>query len=556
MEMCRNWEGVYQVDAFNIISCTMCYFYLFQNSKELKKPQFVNNNLVAYNGTVFPDHTFLYPNINNKTIVNLICRTLDEYDCHRWTSCCINAQKCCSRQLSTGNYTGSGRYCPRTWDGFGCFDDTLAGDETVIKCPEYIEHGNPYADAVKNCNNNGTWFRDKITGKEWTDYLGCVQINEYKVLFQVGLICNIISIVLLVPACVVFLYYRQLRVQQRIKLHICLFVSFVFTSVVMILWDVLVFNDRLTNAAALTVMYQDPPGCRVLYILTRYALSTAYVWMFLEGFHLHRLIVKAFKVPKSIIHYHFIGWGFPVIPIYVILISGFPVIPIIAYTVIRITRNDKNCWVNNAGDYEWIVYLPNLFCIAFNVFFLMNILRILMTQLQSHPNEPSNYRRALKATFILVPLFGLQLFFIIYRPPSTWSGSFMYEVISKIVNNLQSTVVALILYFSYISEYSGSFNIVFFLYFRSTVVALILYFSYISEYSGSFNIVFFLYFRGTVVALILYFSYISGYSGCGGSFNILFHERRMIFVLYCMYNSDNACVELAPVNKSTSFKLD
>jgi len=31
--------------------------------------------------------------------------------------------------------------------------------------------------------------------------------------------------------------------------------------------------------------------------------------MFLEGFHLHRLIVKAFETPKTILGYYFVGWG-------------------------------------------------------------------------------------------------------------------------------------------------------------------------------------------------------------------------------------------------------
>ena len=41
--------------------------------------------------------------------------------------------------------------------------------------------------------------------------------------------------------------FRQLRSQQRIQLHICLFLSFVFTCVLKIMWDLLVYNDRIHN---------------------------------------------------------------------------------------------------------------------------------------------------------------------------------------------------------------------------------------------------------------------------------------------------------------------
>ncbi|CAG5136877.1 unnamed protein product, partial [Candidula unifasciata] len=105
------------------------------------------------------------------------------------------------------------------------------------------------------------------------------------------------------------------------------------------------------------------------------------------------------------------------------------------------------CWVSNANNLEWIMYGPILVCILINVAFLTNVLRILLTQLQSHPNEPSNYRRALKATFILVPLFGLQVFLIVYQPPGNVVNFFAYEVVARIISNSQGTAVATIFCF-------------------------------------------------------------------------------------------------------------
>lgn len=46
-------------------------------------------------------------------------------------------------------------------------------------------------------------------------------------------------------------------------------------------------------------------------------------------------------------------------------------------------------------------------------------------------------RRAVKATFVLLPLFGVQLFVTIYRVPTEAPGGLEYERFSIVVNNLQ-----------------------------------------------------------------------------------------------------------------------
>lgn len=68
------------------------------------------------------------------------------------------------------------------------------------------------------------------------------------------------------------------------------------------------------------------------------------------------------------------------------------------------------------GWVEWITYLPGLLCIAGNVFFFLNIFFILLTKLRApHANEPTNFRKAVRACSVLVPLFGLQWLVTFYR---------------------------------------------------------------------------------------------------------------------------------------------
>ncbi|KAL8562736.1 hypothetical protein ACOMHN_022612 [Nucella lapillus] len=182
--------------------------------------------------------------------------------------------------------------------------------------------------AYKQCTENGTWWQTTENKQEWTDYTACVQMESFRTLYYVGVTCNVVSLLLLVPACVIFLSYHKLREQQRIKLHVHLFVSFIVTSVVLLLWENLVYSDRLHKPAQHTLMYKDTVGCKILYVLTRYAWTCNFCWMFLEGFHLHRLIVKAFEVPKSIRAYYVIGWG-----------GSW--VPVIVYVIIRALRKDN-----------------------------------------------------------------------------------------------------------------------------------------------------------------------------------------------------------------------
>ncbi|XP_041366713.1 calcitonin gene-related peptide type 1 receptor-like [Gigantopelta aegis] len=435
MEMlCRDRYGSFPLSVFKVWSCTMCYSYLFRDSMELRadmpKPQ-----LVAINGSRYPPGTVFYPDIQNTTIARAVCNSLDDFNCGRWTSCCRRAVECCEEQNHDPPPSfEEDEYCPRTWDGFGCFKDTRRSGVAVINCPTYIEHSNPAADATKICTENATWFRDPASKQEWTDYTNCVLMQNFMTLYKVGVACNAISLILLLPSCVIFMAFRQLRVQHRIQLHTCLFASFIFTNGVMICWDSLVYKDRLEKPLEESVMHINTVGCRILYTASRYAWTCNFVWMFLEAFHLYRLIVHAFKVPKSLKLYFIGGW-----------VS--PLIPVVSYAIIRGVRKDGSCWVHHAGGFEWLIYTPNLLCIMANFFFLGSILWILLTQLQSHPNEPSSYRRALKATFILVPLFGIQLVLVIYRPPQDWTGSFGYEILVKVVSNTQGAIVALIFCF-------------------------------------------------------------------------------------------------------------
>lgn len=124
---------------FNLLTCSMCYQYLFPKNKELRSKGLF---LEATSESRYKEGTQILANISNSTFVRNVCKTLEaEGDCARWTDCCNSAIKCCKDQLAAPFLYNGTSHCPRIWDGYGCFGDTLPGVREYIQCPSYIEHG-------------------------------------------------------------------------------------------------------------------------------------------------------------------------------------------------------------------------------------------------------------------------------------------------------------------------------------------------------------------------------------------------------------------------------
>ncbi|KAL8585814.1 hypothetical protein ACOMHN_065164 [Nucella lapillus] len=302
------------------------------------------------------------------------------------------------------------------WKDFGCFN------KQEIKSTG-LGH--------KTCEANGTWYVNPQSGLEWTDYTRCVTIQPYWVVFWVAVVCDGISLLLLLPASFTFLFFRSLRNQPRIRLHTCLFVTSVIFHTTMLLRELVVVPDRLTTAQNdRTVLNRNSVWCRLLHVLTRYGWSTLNAWMLLESVYLYSLMARAFAASKSLLPYYLTGY------------AG-PWIFFIPYVIIRTSMDHFNtkCWAYNAGHYEWIISIPILLCLVGSMAFLGKTLHVMMTQLQSHPNEPSNFRRGVKALLMLVPLFGLQSLLVMIRPSAY---SLAYEVVSTIVIGTQGAIIAIV----------------------------------------------------------------------------------------------------------------
>ncbi|GFS55228.1 g_PROTEIN_RECEP_F2_4 domain-containing protein [Nephila pilipes] len=102
---------------------------------------------------------------------------------------------------------------------------------------------------------------------------------------------------------------KQLQV-HRISMHKNLFMSLFLNGLVVILFKSIVIVDELKRSATYqTIMDKNGDGCKILFILTKYFRMTNYMWMFCEGFYLHKLIAAAFAEQKNLLMFYLIGWG-------------------------------------------------------------------------------------------------------------------------------------------------------------------------------------------------------------------------------------------------------
>ncbi|PSN36503.1 hypothetical protein C0J52_05045 [Blattella germanica] len=213
----------------------------------------------------------------------------------------------------------------------------------------------------KYCGAEGIWFGHPTNlTVQWTDYSTCSLHGVMEHRLYIGVITHIISTVLLLPALVIFSVYRRQLHGQRILLHKNLFASLLFNAVFEICFKTgilltanehdqdSVLKQNVAIDACVVVPLQNAVHCRLLLMLIKYFRLTNYIWMFCEGFYLHRMIAAAFPEEWNPRLFYVIGWG-------------FPLLPALVYAVLRVSYFDENCWILPADTIEWVLNAPSLF---------------------------------------------------------------------------------------------------------------------------------------------------------------------------------------------------
>ncbi|XP_014898439.1 calcitonin gene-related peptide type 1 receptor-like, partial [Poecilia latipinna] len=176
-------------------------------------------------------------------------------------------------------------------------------------------------------------------------------------------------------------------------------------------------------------------SCKVLHFFHMYMLGCNYFWMLCEGIYLHTLIVVAVFAEEQHLHwYYLLGWGFPLVPVSI-------------HAVARKKYFDDNCWMSVETHLLYAVHGPIVAALLVNLFFLLNIIRVLVTKLRdTHRAESNMYMKAVRATLILVPLLGIQFVIFPWRPENRLAGE-VYEYVMHILMHYQGLLVATIFCF-------------------------------------------------------------------------------------------------------------
>lgn len=330
-------------------------------------------------------------------------------------------------------WTEEGAHCNRTWDGWLCWEDTPPSTVVVQMCPEYFVDFDPEEKVTKVCNPDGQWFRHPDSDRVWSNYTQCSAHTKHKLkftfsLYYLAIVGHGLSIVSLIICLIIFSYFKSLSC-QRISLHKNMFLSFILNSIVTIIWL------SLTAANNQAIHTSNPVGCKLLVVLTQYTSTSTYFWMLCEGIYLHTLIIVAvFVGEQQLFWYYVLGWG-------------FPAIPALTYALARgLYYNDK-CWISANTNLVYIVHGPIHAALLVNFIFLLNIVRVLITKLkETHCAESTAYMKAVRATLILIPLFGVQFILLPWRPKGLISQA-IHDFFVNVFCHFQGLLVAVIFCF-------------------------------------------------------------------------------------------------------------
>lgn len=340
--------------------------------------------------------------------------------------------ECYQKIMQTPVRENEDPHCNRTWDGWLCWDNIAVGETAVQNCPDYFQDFDSSEKAFKICEKSGHWFVHPESNRTWTNYTLCNQGVTAKLqtalnLYYLTIIGHSLSIVSLLISLAIFSYFKSLSC-QRITLHKNLFFSFVCNSVVTIIWMTGVASNQQMVAA-------NPVGCKVTQFLHLYLMVCNYFWMLCEGIYLHTLIVVAvFAEKQHLMWYYLLGWGFPLIPACI-------------HAVARIFYYNDNCWISSDTHLLYIIHGPICAALLVNLFFLLNIVRVLITKLKvTHQAESNLYMKAVRATLILVPLLGIEFVLFPWRPEGHIAEE-VYDYVMHILIHYQGLLVATIFCF-------------------------------------------------------------------------------------------------------------
>ncbi|XP_061193687.1 secretin receptor-like [Saccostrea echinata] len=368
----------------------------------------------------------------------------------------------CLRKMLFGPHLKRDLYCNSTWDEITCWPDTAPNKTVYIQCANYINGFYVNNFASKRCMPDGQWYTHPTHNRSWTNYTQCFNkrtvTNDPRVgtlvqthMEHIRLMYNIgygLSFATLSVAVFIMVYFKRLHCPRN-TVHLNLFIAFMLRALISLLKENLLvqglglpFDVEETPYERVIFIEEGPHWeCKMLFTVFHYVLMASYMWIFVEGLHLHTLImVSVFSERSSVKWYLCIGWV-------------VPIVFIIPWIIIRVLLENVYCWnTNPSPGYRWILQAPVVLVTVINFIFFINILRALFTKMKTPISKTAKrhkYRRLAKSTLVLIPLFGVHYVVFLGLPDEHISPE--AEVVKlyfeMFLNSFQGLLVAILFCF-------------------------------------------------------------------------------------------------------------
>uniref|UniRef100_A0A671YUG4 Parathyroid hormone/parathyroid hormone-related peptide receptor n=1 Tax=Sparus aurata TaxID=8175 RepID=A0A671YUG4_SPAAU len=337
----------------------------------------------------------------------------------------IGAHAKCERSIQAQMALFKEGDCIPEWDGIICWPQSRAGQLVSVLCPEYIYDFNHRGQAYRQCDASGSWEQVPSINRTWANYTECTtyltsnhRSQEETVFKRLHLMYTVgysISLASLTVAVSILCYFKRLHCTRN-YIHIHLFTSFICRAVSIFVKDAVLYTISDDSNAEPEFMALRPhmAGCKVAVTFFLYFLATNHYWILVEGLYLHSLIFMAFLSDKNYLWaLTIIGWGVPAVFVSI-------------WVSARASLADTQCWDISAGNLKWIYQVPILAAIVVNFLLFVNIIRVLASKLwetNTGKLDPrQQYRKLLKSTLVLMPLFGVHYMVFMALPYTEVTG--------------------------------------------------------------------------------------------------------------------------------------
>ncbi|XP_060136981.1 parathyroid hormone/parathyroid hormone-related peptide receptor [Zootoca vivipara] len=370
----------------------------------------------------------------------------------------LKAKAKCERHLKAKGPKLQDGFCIPEWDNLICWPEGAPGKTVAMPCPDYIYDFNHEGHAYRRCDLNGSWALVPSNNRTWANYSECakfltINTTEREVFDRLYLIYTVgysISLGSLTIAVLILGYFRRLHCTRN-YIHMHLFVSYMLRAISIFVKDAVLYSgsaleemERISEEDFKSITEAPPAdksqlvGCKVAVTLFLYFLATNYYWILVEGLYLHSLIFMAFFSEKKYLwRFTLFGWG-------------LPVVFVTFWATLRAMFADTECWDLSAGYFKWVIQVPILIAVMANFILFIKILRVLATKLREtnagRCDTRQQYRKLLKSTLVLMPLFGVHYIVFMAMPYTEVSGiiwqiQMHYEML---FNSFQGFFVAII----------------------------------------------------------------------------------------------------------------